>query len=129
MKRIDEYLVSNNLYDLMQSAYKINHSTETAISKLHNDIQTFDHGGCTVLASLDLSAAFDTVDHNIFLARLKATFGIKDTTIEWISSYLTNRTQQVSINGTISKDQNLECGVPQGSVLGAMMYIMYVYDL
>ena len=59
----------------MQSAYKIYHSTETAISKLHNDIiQSFDHGGCTVLASLDLSAAFDTVDHNIFLARLKATY-------------------------------------------------------
>ena len=131
MKRIDEYLVSNYLYDPIQTAYKINHSTETVISKLHNNIiQSFDQGDCTVLASLDLSAAFDTVDHNIFLvAKLKATFGIKDTAIEWISSYLTYRTQQVLINGTLSKGQNLECGVPQGSVLGAMMYMMYVYDL
>ena len=66
-----------------QSTYKINHSTETAIGKLHNNIiQSFDEDGCTVLASLDLSAAFDNVDHNIFLARLKATFGIKDSAIE-----------------------------------------------
>ena len=78
------------------------------------------------LALLDLSAAFDTIDHNIFLVRLKATFGMKDTAIEWISSYITKRTQKVSINGSLSKDQNLECGVSQGSVLGVMMYIMYV---
>ena len=130
MKRMDVYLVSNNSYDPMQSAYKINQATETAIGKLHNNIiRNFEQGDCTVLSSLDLSADFDTVDHNIFIARLKATFGIKDTTIEWISSYLTNCTQQVSINGTLFKDQNLECVVPQGSVLGAMMYIMYVYNL
>ena len=104
--------------------------TETAIGKLHNDIiQSFGQGGCTVLASLDLSAAFGTVDYNIFLARLKATFGIKDTAIEWILSYLTNRTQQVSINGSLSKDQNFDCGVLQGSVPRVMMDIMYVYDL
>ena len=87
MKRIDEYLVSNHLYGPMQSSYKINHSTETVIGKLHNDIiQSFGQGSCTVLASLDLSVAFETVDHDIFLARLKAVFGIKDTAIEWISS-------------------------------------------
>ena len=79
MKRIDEYLVLNYLYDPMKSVYKINHSTESAIGKLHNDIiQSFDLGGCTVLAWLDLSAAFDTVDHNKLLTRLNATFGIKN---------------------------------------------------
>ena len=76
-----------------------------------------------------LSAAFDTVDHNIFLARLNATFGIKDTAIEWLSSYLRNSNQQMSVNGTLFKYQNLEYGVPQGSVLGGLMYITYVYDL
>ena len=82
MMRIDENLVSNYFYGPMQSAYKINHSTETAIGQLRNDIiQSFDQGGCTVLASLDFSAAFDTVVHNIFLAILKATFGIKDKAI------------------------------------------------
>ena len=84
---------------------------------------------CTVLASLDLSAAFDTVDYAIFLRRLQNLYGVEQLALQWFTSYLTDRTHQVCIKNTLSEPQSLQCGVPQGSVLGARLYSMYVYLL
>ena len=82
--RIEEHLFNNALHDPFQSAYRHGHSTEIAVLKLHNDIVSgLDIGLCTVLASLDLSAAFDTVNHDIFITRLNTEFQISGTIIQW----------------------------------------------
>ena len=125
-QRLEEHLKSLSLYDPLQSVYRSGHSTETAIVKLSTDIvSNLDRGQCVILASLDLSAAFDTVDHGIFLQQLKHTYGISGTFYQWFKSYLHNRQLKVCVNSSFSKSQNLKCGVPQGSVLGARMYTMY----
>ena len=130
VSRLDEHLVDCSLYDPLQSAYRKNHSTETVTLKLCNDVITgLDLGHCTLMASLDLSAAFDTVDHTIFLRRLQTLYCVNGTVIEWFKSYLRHRQHKVSINGILSTARTLKCGVPQGSVLGARMYSMYVKPL
>ena len=96
----------------------MSHSTETAILKLCNDIITgLDLGHCIRMASLDLSAAFDTVDHTIFLHRLQTLSCVNGTVIEWLKSYLRHRQYKLSINGSLSTAGTLRCDVPQGSVL------------
>ncbi len=119
-----------NLHDPLQSAYKCQHSTETALQKIHNDIiGSLDANKCTVLASLDLSAAFDTVEHSIFLQRLCYLFGIDGTALQWFKSYLSDRNYKISINNALSNNHKLKCGVPQGSVLGARFYTIYTHPL
>ena len=123
-------MYAHNLYDLLQSAYRAKHATETAIIKLNNDfIGGMDEGKCTILASLDRSAAFDTVDHDILLRRLQNVYGIDETALLWFKLYLKDRTHRVYIKDTLSERHNLDCGVPQGSVLGARLYSMYAYPL
>ena len=122
MARIECILIRNNLHEPTQSAYKKNHSTETALLNISNDIiQSLDVKHCTILASLDLSAAFDTVDHKVFLHKLYNEFGIEDEALNWFRSYLDSRKHRVSINGISSDSHKLKCGVPQGSVLGAWL--------
>jgi hypothetical protein len=82
----------------------------------------------SVLILLDLSAAFDTVNHQIFLATL-AELGIADSALSWFRSYLTNKTYQVTWNGSLSKPCTLETGVPQGSVLGPLLFPLYTRSL
>ena len=100
-ERLEEHLNSFSLYDPLQSAYRSGHSTETAIVKLSTDIvSNLDRGHCVILASLDLSAAFDTVDHGIFLQQLKHTYGISETFYQWFKSYLHNRQLKVCVNSS-----------------------------
>ena len=123
VSRLDEHLMDCSLYDPLQSAYRKNHSAETATLKLCNDVITILD--TTLMASFDLSAAFDTVDHTIILRRLQTLYCVNGTVIEWFKSYLRHRQHKVSINGILSTARTLKCGVPQGSVLGARMYSMY----
>ena len=110
----------------MQSSYKKFHSTETALLKIQNDILTsIDEQKCVVLLLLDLSAAFDTVDHPTLLNRLKTRFGITGQAYNWIASYFDNRKQTVVINDCKSEEQVLTCNVPQGSVLGPKFFLDY----
>ena len=112
--------------EVMQSSYKPHHSTETALVRIQDDILTsIDKKQCVVLLLLDLSAAFDTVDHSILLARLNQRFGIKDKAYQWIASYFENRKQTIVINGKHSKEHVLTCNVPQGSVLGPKFFLDY----
>ncbi len=128
--RIEDHLLTNDLHDPLQSAYRTAHSTETALLKVNNDIlASLDKGQCTLLASLDLSAAFDTVDHAILITRLRNTYGIRNSALAWFESYLDNRQHQISINSSLSQTRTARYGVPQGSVLGARMYTMYTKPL
>ena len=128
--RIQSHLLSNSLSSSFQSAYRMFHSTETTLLGIHNDlILAMDRGEVTSLILLDLSAAFDTVDHSILLHRLQHWFGLHGTSLDWFSSYLTSRSQAVSIQNSTSSFSNLSCGVPQGSVLGPLLFTLYTTPL
>ena len=114
------------MFDPLQSAYKDKHSTETALIKVQNDIlSALDAGSSAILLMLDLSAAFDTIDHDILLSRLCNVYGITGNALDWFRSCLTGRIQRVVIEDSVSVDQELDFGVPQGSVLGPRFYCMY----
>ena len=109
--RIQSHLLSNSLSSSFQSVYRMFHSTETTLLGIHNDlILAMDRGEVTSLILLDLSAAFDTVDHSILLHRLQHWFGLHGTSLDWFSSYLTSRSQAVSIQNSTSSFSNLSCG-------------------
>ena len=104
--------------------------TETALIKIQSDIlQALDNGRVAALVLLDLSAAFDTIDHSILTERLHKSFGISGDALTWIISYLRQRNQQVVIGTTPSDDVTIELGVPQGSVLGPKLYSLYTKPL
>src|SRR5664279_1445573 len=129
-KQLATYLKDNNLLPDLQSAYRANHSTETAVLKVVSDIlMALDVGGLAVLVLLDLSAAFDSVDHTILLHRLRTSFGLGDAAISWFKSYLSDRIQHVRISGTSSSPSTIGCGLPQGSGLGPILFVMYSADL
>ena len=130
LKQLSHHLVSHNLFYPLQSAYRVGHSTETALLKIVNDLLTAsDCNKVSLLSLLDLSAAFDTIDHSILLSRLQTTFGISDTALSWFHSYLSDRTLKVSANGFFSKPAILQYGVPQGSVLGPILFVLYTHPV
>ena len=130
LSRITSYLDSNNLSPPHQSAYRQYHSTETAVLKVFSDaLVAADSGKITLLVLLDLSAAFDTVDHSILLQRLNSHFGFCGSALEWVDSYLNERKCQVRVGEDISGTLLLNCGVPQGSVLGPTLFTMYIAHL
>ena len=127
---VTDYINDNALNEVFQSACKKQHSTKTALLRVHNDImRAIDEHRSVVLLLLDLSAAFDTVDHAILLNRLTWRFGIKNRALAWFTSYLKKRHQFVSVNGLDSSQCELLYGLPQGSVLGPILYLMYAYPL
>ena len=130
LNQLFSYLNSHNLLSHNQSAYRPAHSTETALLKVTNDILlALDKGDITILTLLDLSAAFDTVDHDILFQTLSYHFGISGTALSWFQSYLTNRTQSVFIENFRSECRDVVFGVPQGSVLGPVLFLMYTKPL
>ena len=119
VRQLVNYLTSADLLPSLQSGFRAGHSTETAVLRVLSDIlHAVDCGDVAALVLLDLSAAFDTVDHDILLQRLQVTFGIGDVAHRWIRSYLSGRTQRVRLGAKKSSITHLVCGVPQGCVLG-----------
>ena len=121
---------NNNIGDKFQSAYKTHHSTETALLKVKNDIlQSLDKNKVVLLVLLDMSVAFDTIDHGIFLDRIETRFGITGTAKSWYMSYLNERHTRVSIGNAQSVEHVLRFSVPQGSVLGPQCFTMYTHPV
>jgi len=113
-----------------QSAYRRCHSTETAVAAVHNDlVRAADAGHVSALVMLDLSAAFDTVDHAVLLNVLQNRFSVHGLPLDWFRSYLSDRSQTFCITGSQSASFALDCSVPQGSVLGPVEFIAYTEDV
>ena len=113
-----------------QSAYRPCHSTETALLTVVSDLLLcLDKGSISVLAFLDFSLAFDTIDHPILEHRLRTDFPFTDAVLQWFSSYLTDRTHYVSLSNYSSAFAPAHSGVHQGSVLSAILFTMYVMPL
>ena len=113
-----------------QSAYKKNHSTETTLLKITNDITTnMEKKRVIVLTLLDLSAAFDTIDHAALLKLLSSWFGISGIALDWIQSYLYDKGQTVNIGENLSDSYIIKFGAPQGSLLGPILFTLYTIPL
>ena len=130
LSQVSSYLNSHNLYNAIQSAYRPGHSTETALLKVVDDLfLSLNKGNISLLALLDFSAAFDTIDHPILVHCLHTDFGFTDTVLQWFSSYLTDRTYYVSVSNHCSAFAPVHSGVPQGSVLGPILTALYIKRL
>ena len=124
--RLLTHVELNDLSNPNQSAYRKNHSTETTLLKITNDISTnMEKKRVTVLTLLDLSAAFDTIDHAALLKLLSSWFGISGIALDWIQAYLYDRGQTVKIGENLSDSYTIKFGVPQGSVLGPIIFTLY----
>jgi len=128
--RLQVFLDSNELMPSQQSAYRQHHNTETEVLKVYNDLLVAaDSGLVSTVCLLDLTAAFDTVEHDLLILRLERQFGLHSVTLLWFRSYLCGRSYHVSFAGAASRTVFVACSVPQGSVLGLRLFIMYSADL
>jgi len=128
--RLLAFLDDGDMLPATQSAYRQFHSTDSAVLKVYNDLLlAADSGLVSALCLLDLTAAFDTVDHDLLLLRLERQFGFHGAVLQWFRSYLSDRSFRVVLGTSSSFLVHLLCFVPQGSVLGPRMFILYMTDL
>ena len=124
--RLTEHRTMNGLREEYQSAYKTRHSTETALLRVKHDIAgVLDRNLAMMFVMLDLSSAFDTIDHAYLLTFPQDEYGVRRTALAWFRTYMEDRTYRVQIDSTTSELIPLQCGVPQGSVLGPVMFTLY----
>ena len=128
-KRLNDFLNINNVIHPLQFGFRQKHSTTHALTSLTEKIkQTIDKGnyGCGVF--IDLKKAIDTVNHSVLLKKLEH-YGVRGIPLQWFWSYLSGRKQHVSVAGNLSETLEISCGVPQGSVLGPLLFLLYINDL
>ena len=127
--RLYSFISQSKILYPFQHGFQPGHSTYMSLLDIQDKIsQAMDNNEYSIGIFLDLAKAFDTVDHKILLHKLE-TYGIRGVALAWLSSYLTNRRQQVSCNGKLSSFQNIVFGVPQGSILGPLLFLIYINDL
>jgi len=125
-----EHAEQNYLFPARQSAYRHQHSRETAVVSLVSDlVRAVDNGKVSALVLLDLSSAFDTVDHGSLLTVLDDRFAVTGPALDWFRSYLSEQTQTIIVGGTESQTVSMDCNVPQGSVLGPLEFISYTDEV
>ena len=100
----------------------------TAVTATDNWACNVDRGNVYAVVFLDWKKAFDTVDHDILLSKMNL-YGIQEIALDWFRSYLTNRTERCLVNGSLSRICSLKCGVPQGTILGPLLFLIYINDL
>ena len=127
--RLYEYLNQNNILYNKQFGFRGGHSTDhPLIDFVDNIYNSFNENKYILGFFIDLSKAFDNKDHEILLKKLEL-YGIKGNVLNWFKSYLTNRKQYIEIEGQKTDSLNIKCGVPQGSILGHLLFLIYVNDL
>ncbi len=120
----------NDIYEEFQSGFRPRHSTETALVKITNDLLLASDQSCiSLLVLLDFSAAFDTIDHDIFIDRLQNYTGIQGQALRWFRFYMSDRYHFVYLNGEASQLSTVKYGVPQGSVLGPLLFSLNMLPL
>ena len=123
------FLNDNNILYKYQSGFRKYYSTDTCLSYLNDKVQIgFEQGWMTGMILIDLQKAFDTIDHDILLDKMHC-LGFSEPTMQWFRSYLTNRLFSVNLGNEFSSAGKLSCGVPQGSVLGPLLFLLYVNDM
>ena len=127
--RIEKFLDhSNSIYDF-QFGFRKKYSTNHALLSITEKIREYiDDKKFACGVFVDLENAFDTVNHAILISKLE-NYGIRNNSNKWIASYLENRSQKVTLDGITSKSENITCGVPQGSILGPLLFIIYINDM
>ncbi len=124
------FLAKDDICEDFQSGFRPSHSTETALIRVTNDMCFSSDRGCiSLLALLDLNAAFDTIDHNILLNRLENFVGISGSALLLLKSYLSDCHQFIAVNEEVSHRSQVQFGVPQGSVLGPLLFTLYMLPL
>ena len=127
--QVESYFKDKDLLYKYQSGFRGGYSTDTCLIHLSDFIRMEnDKGNVVGMVLLDLQKAFDTVDHTILLMKLKAS-GLGNDITRWFNSYLSDRQQLVDVSGTFSSSKNISCGVPQGSILGPLLFLIYVNDM
>jgi hypothetical protein len=127
--QVESYLTENKLLYTHQSGFRRKYSTDTCLLHLTDFIKfEMDKGNYVGMVLLDLQKAFDTVDHDVLLMKLEA-MGFSSDVTHWFRSYLSSRTQMVNVSGILSSSANITCGVPQGSILGPLLFLIYVNDM
>ena len=127
--RLIEFINENGLVYEFQFGFQKGKSTSMALVTLIDNVtEALDKGECIIGVFLDFSKAFDTVDHDILLQKL-TLYGIQDIMLKWFKDYLSNRVQYVIYNGMKSMREKIKCGVLQRSILGPLLFFMYINDL
>jgi len=130
LDQLQLFLKCNDISEKFQSGFKSAHSTESALLRVLNDIyRSTDTGDSVALVLLDLSAAFDTIDHSILISRLECDVGLKGIVLQWFQSYLSGRTFRVKLGNCSSSVAHLTCGLPQGSILSPSLFSLYMLPL
>ena len=127
--RIISFIEKKQIFHNSQYGFRSNHSTFMAWTEyMENITNAIDNSKCSISVFIDLKKAFDTIDHSILLDKLNY-YGIRGLANKWIRSYLSNRYQYVVINNSHSEYRKIVCGVPQGSILGPTLFLLYIIDI